>query len=131
MSIDPTNPGPEALAFLSEFQLGILATHRPDGTIHQVPVGFTYEPEARLVRIITFAGSRKVRNIEASPGGRASVSSVDGGRWLTFEGPAVVTTDPARVAKAVRRYTERYRPVEDRPDRVAIEISVERILGRV
>lgn len=58
------------------------------------------------------------------------MSQVAGGRWLTMEGPAVVTDDPARVAEAVRRYAERYRQPGERPDRVAIEIRVDRILGR-
>lgn len=132
MTIDPSNPGPEALAFLSEWHLGILATHRSDHSIHQVPVGFTYEPETQLVRIITFAGSRKVKNIEGRPGHRVSISSVDGPRWMTFEGRVEVASAPDRVAEAVRRYSERYqRTVEDKADRVAIEIFVDRILGRV
>ena len=56
---------------------------------------------------------------------------VDGGRWLTFEGPATVTDDPERVAEAVRRYAVRYRQPGERADRVAIEIAVDRITGRV
>ena len=55
---------------------------------------------------------------------------VDGGRWLTLEGTAVVTDDPDRVAEAVRRYAERYRQPGERTDRVAIEITVDRVLGR-
>ena len=83
------------------------------------------------MRVITFAGSRKVANLTARPGGPAVVCQVDGGRWLALEGSAVVTDEPARNAEGVRRYAERYRPPKDRPDRVTIEISVERILGRV
>ena len=55
---------------------------------------------------------------------------VDGRRWLTLEGRATVTDDPARVAEAVRRYAERYRQPGERDDRVAIEIVVDRVLGR-
>lgn len=95
-----------------------------------VAVGFTFDPAARLVRVITFALSRKARNVTAAPGGRAVVCQVDGGRWLSLEGSAVVTDDPARVAEAVRRYAERYRQPADRPDRVVIELSIDRILGR-
>ena len=40
-------------------------------------------------------------------------------------------TDPDRVAKAVGAYTARYRPPRENPARVAIEIRVERVLGRV
>ena len=75
-------------------------------------------------------GRTLMRNLLASPGSRAAVSQVDGGRWLTLEGPATVTDDPARVAEGVRRYAERYRQPGERDDRVVIEIAVDRILGR-
>jgi hypothetical protein len=58
------------------------------------------------------------------------VCQVDGGRWLSLEGPAEVTDDPARVAAAVAAYAARYRTPGERADRVAIEIRVDRILGR-
>jgi PPOX class probable F420-dependent enzyme len=122
---------PEVLAFLTERHLATLTTLRPDGSPHVVPVGFSYEAEAALVRVITFAGSRKVLNLEAKPGSRAVVCQVDGGRWLALEGTAVVTGDPARCAEAVRRYGERYRPPKDRgADRRTIEIAVDTVLGR-
>lgn len=122
--------GPEALAFLTERHLGTLTTLRPDGSPHVVAVGFTWDAEAGLARVITFAPSRKARNLLAAPGSRAAVCQVDGGRWLTLEGPAEATDDPERVAEAVRRYTERYRAPKERDDRVAIEIRVDRVLGR-
>jgi hypothetical protein len=55
---------------------------------------------------------------------------VDGGRWLTLEGAADVTDDPERVAEAVRRYAERYRTPRPNPERVAVEVTVDRVLGR-
>lgn len=128
--LDTLREDPGARAFLAERHLATLTTLRPDGSPHVVAVGFTWDPDAGLARVITFAGSRKVRNLQAAPGARAAVCQVDGGRWLTLEGPAVVTDDPARVAEAVRRYAERYRQPGDRPDRVAIEIQVDRALGR-
>ena len=130
MAHDPADLPTEVLAFLAERHLATLTTLRPDGSPHVVAVGFTYDPERRLVRIITFGPSKKVRNVLASPGSRAAVSQVDGGRWLTLEGTAVVTDDAAAVAEAVRRYAERYRQPGERADRVAIEITVDRILGR-
>lgn len=129
MSLDPSALGDDVAAFLAERHLATLTTLRPDGTPHVVAVGFTWDAEAGLARVITFAPSRKARNLVAAPGSRAAVCQVDGGRWLTLEGPAVVTDDPARVAEAVRRYTERYRPPGPRDDRVAIEIQVDRVLG--
>jgi len=130
MGLDPRTLPPEALAFLTERHLATLTTLRPDGSPHVVAVGVTWDGDAGLARVITFASSRKARNLFAAPGSRAAVSQVDGGRWLTLEGPAVVTDDPTRVAEAVRRYAERYREPGERPDRVAIEIAVDRVLGR-
>jgi PPOX class probable F420-dependent enzyme len=130
MSLDPTDLPDPVLAFLAERHLATLTTLRPDDTPHVVPVGFTWDDRAGLVRVITFAPSRKARNLLARPGSRAAVCQVDGGRWLTLEGPAEVTDDPDRVDEAVRRYAERYRQPGEREDRVAIEIRVDRVLGR-
>lgn len=127
----PADLGDDGRAFLEERHLATLTTLRPDGSPHVVAVGFTWDAGAGLARVITFAGSRKARNLlGAGAGTRAAVCQVDGGRWLTMEGPAVVTDDPARVAEAVRRYAVRYRQPGERPDRVAIEIAVDRVLGR-
>ncbi len=130
MSTSPADLSPEALAFLAERHLATLSTLRPDGSPHVVAVGFTWDPEGGLARVITFAPSRKARNLVARPGARAAVCQVDGGRWLTLEGPATVTDDPARVAEGIRRYAERYRQPGERDDRVVVEIAVDRVLGR-
>ena len=126
--IDPGNPGDLVEAFLAEHHLATLTTLRADGSPHVVAVGFTYVPGERRARVITFAGSVKARN--ASRGGRAALCQVDGGRWLTLEGAVRVTGDPDDVATAVRMYAARYRQPGERDDRVAIEIEVDRILGR-
>jgi PPOX class probable F420-dependent enzyme len=128
MGYDLDDVPEEASSFLEERHLATLTTLRADGSPHVVAVGFTWDAEAGLVRIITFAPSRKARNLNVP--GRAAVCQVDGGRWLTLEGTAVVTDDPDRVAEAVRRYAERYRQPGERTDRVAIEITVDCILGR-
>jgi F420H(2)-dependent biliverdin reductase len=94
------------------------------------PVGFTFDPDERLVRIITWTGAVKAGNLAQRPGSRVAVCQVDGGRWVTFEGPAEVTTDPERNAEGVRRYAERYRTPADRPDRATIEVRVDRATGR-
>lgn len=117
------------LTFLQEYHLASLTTMRADGSPHVVPVGFSYDHEARVVRIISFASSMKYKN--ACRGGRAVVSQVDGGRWLTLEGTVTGTNDPTRVAAAVQGYAARYRDPGERDDRVAIEIAVDRIMGRV
>lgn len=130
MALDPADLPSEVTAFLSERHLGTLTTLRPDGSPHVVAIGFTWDPDAGLARVISFAPSRKARNLVAAPASRAAVCQVDGGRWLTLEGSAVVTNDPDRVAEAVRRYAQRYRQPGERDDRVAIEILVDRVLGR-
>lgn len=128
MSLDLESLPSATLEFLAEHHLATLTTLRADGSPHVVPVGFSYDPSERLVRIITFEGSQKVLN--ARRGGRGAVSQVDGGRWITLEGEISATTDPGRVAAAVAGYAERYREPSERTDRVALEISVDRILGR-
>lgn len=124
----PADLTDEMLAFLREYHLASLTTFRADGSPHVVPVGFSYDHEARTVRVITFASSTKYRN--ALRGGRAVVSQVDGGRWLTLEGSVSGTADPERVAAAVNGYAARYRQPGEREDRVAIEIAVDRVMGR-
>jgi F420H(2)-dependent biliverdin reductase len=93
-----------------------------------VPVGFTWDPDRRIVRVITGAASVKARNVAA--GCRAAVCSVDGGRWLTLEGPASVHTDAASVADGEAAYTARYQTPRPNPDRVVVHIAVDRVLGR-
>jgi F420H(2)-dependent biliverdin reductase len=116
------------LTFLAERHLATLTTLRRDHSPHVVPVGFSYDHVERCVRIITFTPSAKVHH--AARGGRGAVSQVDGGRWLTLEGTVSVTDDPARVARAVAGYAARYRDPGERPNRVAIEIAVDRMMGR-
>ena len=127
MAIDPADPGPDVLAFLTERHLATLTTLRPDGSPHVVPVGVTYDAATRTARVITSGTSAKARHLR--DGGRAAVCQLDGRRWLTLEGTAVVREDPAAVADAVARYAVRYRQPRENPARVVIEISVDRILG--
>ncbi|MET9529820.1 MULTISPECIES: TIGR03618 family F420-dependent PPOX class oxidoreductase [unclassified Streptomyces] len=133
MAIDPRNPDPPYLSFWREFHRCTLTTPRPDGSPHLVPVGVTWEPEAGIARVIANKKSRKVANVLAAgpEGARVAVCQVAPGRWATLEGRARVRTEPDAVAEAVRRYAERYgRTPTENPDRVLIEISVERAMGR-
>ncbi|WP_416985461.1 pyridoxamine 5'-phosphate oxidase family protein [Streptomyces sp. T028] len=121
-------------AFWSEYHLCTLTTMRSDGSPHVVPVGVTLDADAGIARVITRKSSKKVANIQASRPGeaRVAVCQVDGGRWATLEGTAEVVTDAAAVDDAVARYANRYgrRPGPD-PERVVIEITIERAMGLV
>ncbi len=120
------------LAFLAERHLATLTTSRVDGSPHVVAVGFSYDAAAKVARVITWASSQKAVNagrMEAA-GQRAAVCQVDGGRWLSLEGPVRLVTDTDGVQPGVDGYAERYQQPKDRDDRAVIEIDVDRILGR-
>ena len=129
MSTPPAELSAAALEFVTVRHLATLTTLRPDGSPHVVPVGFTWDPEALVARVITSGTSRKARN--AAAGSRAVLCQVDGRHWLSFEGPARVLEDRASVADAEQRYAARYRVPRENPERVVIEIAVDRVLGNV
>ncbi len=131
MQFDPSDPPDELSRFLTERHLATLTVVRPDGSPHVSPVGVTWDPDAVRARVITRSGSVKAKLIAASPGTPVAVCQVDGGRWLALHGPATVTADPLAVRAAEARYEARYRRPTPRPDRVVIEIAVDRIVGRL
>lgn len=118
--------------FYDEYLINTLTTIRPDGRPHVVPVGVTLDAEQECAWIITRAGSRKVRNIEAASatpeGARVAVCQVAGPKWSTIEGTAQVVTDADSIARAIELYTARYRRPADNEQRVAIRIEVDRIV---
>ena len=83
------------LEFLTERHLATLTTLRADGTPHVVPVGFSYEPETRIARVITCGDSVKARNAGRA-GAVGALCQVDRARWLTLSGPVRVRPDPTR-----------------------------------
>lgn len=129
MAYDPADLPPEVHAFLAERHLATLTTARPDRSAHVVPVGFSWDPSAGLARVITSAGSVKAAN--AARAGRAVLCQVDRGRWLSLEGTVDVHADADAVAEAEARYRDRYQAPRPNPDRVALHIVVDRVLGRV
>ena len=116
-----------AADFLTERHLATLTTYRADGSAHVVPVGFTWDAGAGLARVITSGSSQKAANVRRD--GRAVLCQVDGRRWITLEGTARVASEEAAVAEAVARYAVRYRQPRVNPARVALEITVTRVLG--
>jgi general stress protein 26 len=115
---DPSALGPDTLAFLTGRHLATLTTLRADGTPHVVPVGVTYDAETATARVITSGSSLKARHVRE---GRPRVYQLKDPRAPLQEGHAV--------ADAVERYARRYRQPRENPSRVAIEITVDRILG--
>ncbi|WP_246086469.1 pyridoxamine 5'-phosphate oxidase family protein [Nocardioides humi] len=114
-------------AFWTEYHLCTLSTLDRHGAPHAVPVGATLDPENGCAWIITRRGSQKVANVRRDP--RLTVTQVDKGRWATLVGTGEVLEDAASIARACERYAARYRTPEPNPERVAIRISVERVLG--
>jgi F420H(2)-dependent biliverdin reductase len=115
--------------FWTERHLCVLSTVRADGTVHSTPVGATLDVEAGIARVICSGTSYKARTIRQAGVASVSVTQVDGRRWSTLEGRAVVSDDPARVEDAVRRYAKRYREPRVNPQRVVIEITISKVLG--
>ncbi|MEV0643933.1 TIGR03618 family F420-dependent PPOX class oxidoreductase [Phytomonospora sp. NPDC050363] len=117
-----------AADFLAESRVAAFTTLRPDGSPHTAPVRFTWDGVARVARILTVGGSRKVANLRRN--GRVGLCQVDGFRWLTLEGTATVTSDAGRVADAAARYARRYGSAPPAPPgRVLIEIAVDRTMS--
>jgi PPOX class probable F420-dependent enzyme len=123
---------PEALLeFWTERHLCSLTTLRPDGRPHVVPVGVALDHDQECAWVITTGGSRKVHHLRAAgdAGGQVAACAVDGARWSTLEGVAVVVNDAASIARACERYAARYRVPRVNPERVAIRITVTTFLG--
>lgn len=119
-------------AFWTEQHMCSLVTLRRDGTPHVVLVGATVDVEQEIARVICRGGSQKGRNVAAGAGGggaRVAVTQVDGRRWSTLEGLAVVRDEPELVRDAERRYAARYWVPRVNPERVVLEIAVDRVLG--
>ncbi|MFJ7218988.1 PPOX class F420-dependent oxidoreductase [Amycolatopsis sp. NPDC098790] len=129
MKID--DHGSDFRAFWTERRLATLTTVRPDGTPHVVAVGVTVDFEAGIARVITFGTSVKARMIRAAgdAGVPVAVCQLEGPKWSTLEGRAVLRDDPESVRDAENRYAARYRQPKPNPQRVVLEIAITRILG--
>jgi PPOX class probable F420-dependent enzyme len=114
--------------FWTERHLCTLTTLRADGSPHVVAVGATLDPVTGIARVISSGGSAKVRHVRRGQQ-RVAICQVDGPRWSTVEGLAVIHDDPETVAEAEGRYAARYRTPRPNPARVVIEVAVTRVLG--
>ena len=102
---------------------------KQDGSPHVVPMGIVVDPALGQAFGITSGRSQKAANLRRDP--RVAVCQVDRGRWSTIEGTAEVLSDEESVADAVRRYAERYRQPRENPERVALRITITRVIGNV
>ena len=132
MALDLDDLDESVLTFLAERHLATLTTLRTDGSPHVVAVGFSYDVEAQVARVITWGASQKSLNAGRmqAAGQRAAVCQVDGGRWFSLEGPVRLVSDPIGVQPGVDGYAARYQQPKERDDRTVIEIDVDRMLGR-
>jgi PPOX class probable F420-dependent enzyme len=118
---------PALLEFWTERHLCALTTLRPDGRPHVVPVGVVLDHDQRCAWVITRRTSVKARHLATV--GPVAACQVDGRRWSTLEGTAVVRADEESVARAVQLYAGRYRQPRPNPERVALRIEVDRVLS--
>jgi PPOX class probable F420-dependent enzyme len=124
--------GADFEGFWTERRICLLATVGRDGTPHLVAVGVTVDLPGGLARVIARRGSQKIRNVLAVGGSaRVAVTGIEGTRWSTLQGLGTVRSDPASVAEAERRYAQRYRTPKPHPERVVLEIAVDKVLGSV
>lgn len=116
--------------FWSERRICLLATTAADGTPHVVAVGVTVDVEAGVARVLARLSSQKVLNVLRHA--RVAVTGIDGTRWSTLQGSATVRDEPDVVLDGMHRYAERYqRMPTPHPERIVIEIAVDRVLGSV
>lgn len=127
MALTPAELPRAAVDFMRERHLATLTTLRRDGSPHVVPVGFTWDEDALVARVIASRGSAKV--VQARAGRRAALTQVDQRRWLTLEGVTRVLEDPESVRDAEDRYERRYRRPRPNPERVVVVLDVDRVLG--
>lgn len=119
----------EMVAFWRERHLCTVTTLRADGSPHVVPLGVVLDVTAGVAWAITSAGTQKAVNLARDP--RFAACQVDRARWATLEGEADVLSDPDSVAEAVARYAERYTQPRANPQRVALRVSLSRVVGNL
>jgi F420H(2)-dependent biliverdin reductase len=120
---------PEMVAFWAERHLCTVTTLRADGSPHVVPLGVALDAESGVAWAITTGGTQKAVNLTRDP--RFAACQVDRARWATLEGRAEVLDETDVVAEAVRRYAQRYKQPRDNPRRVALRITLTRVIGNV
>ncbi|MEW2528678.1 PPOX class F420-dependent oxidoreductase [Streptomyces sp. NPDC047071] len=90
--------GDDALyELLGRGRIGTLVTLKRDGRPQLSNVGYAYDPEARLIRLMVTYDRAKTRNLRRDPRASFFVTSPNGYAYMVAEGAAEltpVTTDP-------------------------------------
>ena len=120
---------------MTEARVARLATVRPDGRPHLVPVTFAFDG-ATIVTAIdhkpkTTTSLQRLRNIEARPVATVLVDHYDDDWsqlwWLRGDGTARIVPDGAEWQQGIERLTAKYRQYrDDPPDGPLIVVTVER-----
>lgn len=97
----------EYRALLSERRYAVLATHDPEGTIHQTPVWFLFEDDRFYIE--SYSASRKVENLRHRPTASITVDVRQPGLdcWVSASGTTdILSGNEAEAINAsiVRRY---------------------------
>ena len=120
---------------MAEARVARLATVRPDGRPHVVPVTFVFDGTTIVTAIDhkpkTTTSLQRLRNIEANPVASVLVDHYDDDWsrlwWLRADGSVRVVPDGAAWREAIERLTAKYSPYrEDPPDGPVIVVTVDR-----
>jgi PPOX class probable F420-dependent enzyme len=134
----------QMLAFLAENTWGVLATIKGDGRPQLSNVGYSYDPESRLIRVSVTADRAKTRNLQRDPRASLHVTSQDFWTWAVVEGTADLTpvaADPhdGTVEELVTYYRgvngehpdwDEYRQAMVADRRLVVRLSVEHAYGQ-
>jgi len=126
-ALDPHDPA--LREFWRERHLCTVTFIKPDGRPHVIPMGVVLSDDSGTAWGITSRDSFKARLLHAP--GPIAVCQVDGARWSTLQGTAAVLADETSVAEAEQMYASRYRTPRPNPNRVAVRMVVEKIIGSI
>jgi PPOX class probable F420-dependent enzyme len=115
---------------LTDPNIAVVATIRPDGTPQVTPTWVDYDGEHVLVN--TAEGRAKADNLQRDP--RVSVFVLDPGNvynWVSITGPVEMTNDGAEdhIQKLSQKYNGTEYPEPKNPPRVLAKITPERVNG--
>lgn len=130
-------------ALLTESSLGVLATIKANGMPQLSPVTPYFDSQAESILISMTEGRAKTANLRRDPRAALEVTSADGRKWATAEGPVTLIgpgTDPqAPAIDALVDYYRRaagehpdwdeYRAVMVSDRRVLMTMQVQRVYG--